>query len=64
MEDNKKLKFDVYAERAYIKLYKMKGHYNWEIKMYEDSKSPDMTLLKEKINKLNEELKDLFDMDV
>jgi len=48
------------TEKAYIKLYKQTKGYNWEIKGYEDTDFENMNLLKEKINKLNDELLEMF----
>lgn len=48
------------TEKPYIKLYKMKNYYNWEIKAYEDTSQETLTKLKEQLEEINNELQNSF----
>jgi len=45
-------------EKDYIKLYKMKGYYNWEIKMFHPEKAEKVF---KRIVELDQKLHDQFD---
>jgi hypothetical protein len=47
-------------EQAYIKLYKNTKGYNWEVKAYSKTTDEELSNIKEKITKLNDELVTMF----
>lgn len=48
------------TDKAYIKLYKNSRGYNWEIKAYQDVTDEDLSKIKEKLLKINNDLANEF----
>jgi hypothetical protein len=50
----------IQTEKAYIKLYKMKGYYNWEVKAYGDTPREELNQLKEGLKELDDAMQREF----
>jgi hypothetical protein len=49
------------VDRPYIKLMKMKGYNNWEIKIYSDTSKEDMDRIRAILDEQNKEMQKSYD---